>query len=210
MPNFNTYRKQAKLLLRWHRDGNYSIGERIRMLDRYRDLTDREALSMSFPLALAQEIVAIEASYPDWTALKSATAEKPKAPRPLTEPSAIALKEAAPVLFVRDVAASAAFYRNALGFKVDFLHGHPAFYGSVSRDGARLHLKFVHYAVFGEGRVEQEELIMAFIPVDNVKALFDEYQSRCAPISQTLTRQAWGGLDFHVRDPDGNRIAFVG
>jgi hypothetical protein len=23
------------------------------------------------------------------------------------------------------------------------------------------------------------------------------------------TRQPWGGTDFHVRDPDGNVIAFV-
>jgi hypothetical protein len=26
---------------------------------------------------------------------------------------------------------------------------------------------------------------------------------------QRLVRQAWGGLDFHVRDPDGNVIDFV-
>ena len=26
---------------------------------------------------------------------------------------------------------------------------------------------------------------------------------------QTLTKQAWGGTDFHVRDPDGNAISFV-
>ena len=26
MPTIETYRKQAKLLLRWHREGNYSLG----------------------------------------------------------------------------------------------------------------------------------------------------------------------------------------
>ena len=27
--------------------------------------------------------------------------------------------------------------------------------------------------------------------------------------AQRLVRQAWGGLDFHVRDLDGNVVSFV-
>jgi hypothetical protein len=42
MPTLETYRKQAKLLLRWHREGDYSIGGRVRRLERYQSLTDRE------------------------------------------------------------------------------------------------------------------------------------------------------------------------
>jgi catechol 2,3-dioxygenase-like lactoylglutathione lyase family enzyme len=120
------------------------------------------------------------------------------------------LKTAVPVLYVRDVAASAEFYRDRLGFQIDFLHGDPPFYGAVSRDGARLHLKFVHDAVFGPGRVEDEGLIMAFVPVDNVEVLYAECRAKGVDLSQDLTRQDWGGTDFHVIDPDGNRIAFVG
>jgi hypothetical protein len=41
MPTLETYRRQAKLLQRWHREGNYSLGERMRRLERYRSLTDR-------------------------------------------------------------------------------------------------------------------------------------------------------------------------
>ena len=43
----------------------------------------------------------------------------------------------------------------------------------------------------------------------NVKALFQEYAARSVDCPQRLVRQAWGGLDFHVRDPDGNVISFV-
>jgi hypothetical protein len=32
---------------------------------------------------------------------------------------------------------------------------------------------------------------------------------RRVDFAQRLVRQAWGGLDFHVRDPDGNVISFV-
>ena len=71
MPTLDTYRKQAKLLLRWHRDGDYAIGEKLRQLERYRALTDREALALKFTLALAQEIVAVEAGHETWAAAES-------------------------------------------------------------------------------------------------------------------------------------------
>ena len=46
MPSIETYRKHAKLLLRWHRERNYSIGGKVRLLERYRHLTDVEVLEM--------------------------------------------------------------------------------------------------------------------------------------------------------------------
>ena len=210
MSALESYKKQAKLLLRWHRDGNRSVGGRIRQLQRYRTLTDVEALSLKFPLAEAQEIVAKEAGHDSWTDLKTALSDAGHAPKQRKTVSAPGLTRAVPVLYVADVAASAAFFRDKLGFTVDFLHGHPAFYGSVSRDGACLHLKFVHEGVFADGAREREGLIMAFVGVDNVKGLYAEYQTAGVRFSQPLTKEAWGGTDFCVVDPDGNVIAFVG
>ncbi len=207
MTDLESYRKQAKLLVRWHREGNVSVGGRLRQLPRFRDLPDRDVLAMAFPLALAQEIVAFEAGHSSWADLKRSPNEAPgTARRQSPQPR---LKTAVPVLYVRDVTASAQFYQDELGFQIDFLHGHPAFYGAVSRDGACLHLKFVHEAVFSPSSVEDEGLIMAFVHVDNVKALCAEYRAKGVPFSQEPAKQAWGGTDFHVRDPDGNRIAFV-
>jgi hypothetical protein len=48
MSRLDIYKKQAKQLVRWHREGNYSIGGRIRGLARYQSLTDREALAREF------------------------------------------------------------------------------------------------------------------------------------------------------------------
>lgn len=208
MPTLETYRKQAKLLVRWHREGNHSVAGRIRTLPRYAAMTDREALDHPFTLAEAQEIVAREAGCENWAALKTACANATR-PAPRTTP-ALRIAAAVPVLFVADVMRSTAFYRDRLGFVVDFLHGNPPFYGSVSREGARLHLKWVHEPVFGPGRAEAEGLIMAFLPVDNLKALYAEFIRAEVPIAQKLTKQAWGGTDFHVLDPDGNILAFVG
>jgi catechol 2,3-dioxygenase-like lactoylglutathione lyase family enzyme len=207
MPSIETYRKQAKLLVRWHRERNYSIGEKLRLLERYRHLTDVEVLEMSLPLTLAQEIVAVEAGFRDWTALKAGTGDVRQPSR--VEASGPTLVGVVPILFVRDVTAAAAFYDGKLGFHVDFLHGKPPFYGSVSRDGACLHLRFVHQTNFAELAAREGSLILAAIEVANVKALFQEYEARGVDFAQRLVRQPWGGLDFHVRDPDGNVISFV-
>jgi uncharacterized glyoxalase superfamily protein PhnB len=208
MPNLDTYRKQAKQLIRWHRERNYSIGEKIRLLDRYRHLTDIEALEAPLPLAVAQEIVAVEAGFQSWSALKASATDAKAPPKPdKGEPIFLGV---VPILFVRDVTRAAGFYTERLGFHVDFLHGRPPFYASVSRDHACIHLRFVHAETpFAALAAKEKSLILASIEVRNVKALFETYEKSGVEFAQRLVRQAWGGLDFHVRDLDGNVISFV-
>jgi catechol 2,3-dioxygenase-like lactoylglutathione lyase family enzyme len=211
MSRLEIYKKQAKQLVRWHRDGNYSIGGRIRGLARYKRLTDREALALAFPLREAQEIIAVEAGHESWAALKSAVAAVADLPTPARRVSPPPrLTRAVPVIFVANVQASAEFFRDTLGFSIEFLHGHPPFYGAVSRDGACVHLKFVHEPVFAIGTSDRDGLIMAFIEVEQVKALYATYVAAGVTLDQKLKKQAWGGRDFIVRDLDGNAICFVG
>ncbi len=206
MPKLDTYRKQAKRLVRWHAERNYSVGGKVRLAPRLSHLTDIEILNAPLPLTLAQEVVAVEAGFADWAALKRAVDEV--ASPPATE-AAPRLTSATPILFVRDVAKAAAFWSEKLGFTIDFLHGQPPFYGAVSRDGACLHLRFVHEPNFRELEAREASLILATIEVSNVKALFAAFEAAGVDFPQRLTRQAWGGLDFHVRDPDGNVVSFV-
>ena len=119
------------------------------------------------------------------------------------------LKSVTPILFVRNVPASAAFFRDQLGFATDFLYGTPPFYGSVSRDGICLHLRFVGKPNFTELAAREASLILATIEVSDLHTLFEEFTNRGAPFAQTPTKQPWGGTDLHVRDPDGNVISFV-
>jgi len=207
MPTLETYRKQAKLLLRWHREGDYSIGGRVRQLERYRALTDREVLALKFSLTLAQEIVAVEAGHRSWAELKAAAAGASKTPH--VSPGPPSLKNVIPILFVRDVKASAAFFREKLCFETDFLHGSPPFYAAVSRDGVCLHLRFVHHPFFAQAAAQEKSLIVASIEVSNVQGLFEEFKTRGVEFAQRLRKQPWGGTDFQVRDPDGNVISFV-
>jgi uncharacterized glyoxalase superfamily protein PhnB len=126
-----------------------------------------------------------------------------------TSMSAIALKSVVPILFVRDVTTSATFFQEKLGFEIDFLYGAPPFYGSVSRGEVCLHLRCVHQPKFAELAAREVSLILATVEVSEVQALFEEFKERELDIPQALTKQAWGGTDFHVRDPDGNVISFV-
>ena len=123
--------------------------------------------------------------------------------------SEVQLKPAVPILFVRDAPASAAFFRDRLGFAVDFLHGDPPFYGSVSRGGARLHLRFVREPNFSELARREPSLILAMIEVSDVHALYAEFEAAGVDFAQKVTEQPWGGTDFQIRDPDGNAISFV-
>ena len=55
-----------------------------------------------------------------------------------------------------------------LGFAIDFLYGQPPFYGSVSRGGACLHLRFVHEPVFKAG-VREEERPLVEKPIQTLE-----------------------------------------
>jgi len=209
MPNFDNLRKQAKLLVRWHRAGNYSVGGRIRKLPRYQNLTDVEALALKFPLSEAQEIIALESGYESWAALKSGLPTIPE--HALPKAAAPVLKDALPVVFVSNVQASADFFRDKLGFAIDFLHGNPPFYGSVSRGTARLHLRFVHEPVITPGIREREAgLLSAFLDVDNIQSLFAEYRAAGVDFAHPLRKEPWGMSAFTVLDPDGNCLCFAG
>jgi uncharacterized glyoxalase superfamily protein PhnB len=207
MPTIETYRKQAKLLQRWHREKNYSIGEKLRKLKRFRSVPDREALAMKFTLALAQEIVAVEAGFKNWSELKSASTRAAKTPRVTQGPPV--LKSVAPILHVRNVSDCAAFFHTKMGFEIDFLHGMPPFYGAVSRDGVCLHMRYVQQPLFAQMAAREKSLVAASFQVSNVRGLFEEFKARGVEFVQTLTKQAWGGTDFHVQDPNGNVVSFV-
>jgi catechol 2,3-dioxygenase-like lactoylglutathione lyase family enzyme len=121
----------------------------------------------------------------------------------------IAFKAFVPILFVRNITASGAFFRDKLGFKIDFLYGTPPFYGSVSRGDACLHLRHVHRPNFAELAAREKSLILATGEVSDLQSLCEEFDRRGVEFAQRPIKQPWGGTEFHIRDPDGNVIAFV-
>ena len=212
MPNLENLRKQAKLYLRWHRDGHYPVAAQIRaVLPRFQGLSDREILQQSFKLADAQELVARQAGFESWQALKAGvqTMTETKAPATATP----VLNAAEPELFVTDFQAACAFFTEKLGFEIVFTYGEPPFYGQVRRDKALLNLRLICEPVFVGDVREREELLAAGITVNSaaeIRALFAEYQAAGVDFFRTLKQEPWGARTFIVRDPDGNLLLFAG
>ena len=207
MLNFDNLKKQAKQLVRWHRERYYPVAQRIRTgLPRYRDLNDGAILSEPFGLADAQELIARELGFDSWKAVRAADRATYSVTEQELDGNKPHLLGAFPHVFVADIEASCRFFVETLGFTLCFKYGQPAFYAVVQRDGARLNLRFVHEPVLN--RQAEPDLLSAGIPVNNIKSLYLEYRTAGAPIHQALKKQPWGLRDFIVRDPDGNLIHF--
>jgi catechol 2,3-dioxygenase-like lactoylglutathione lyase family enzyme len=120
---------------------------------------------------------------------------------------------AEPQLFVADIKASCDFFEGQLGFVTAFTYGEPPFYGQVKRDGAALNLRCVDRPVIDAALRDREDLLSASLTVatlEQIKALFLEFQAAGVTFAQTLRREPWGARDFIVRDPDGNLLLFAG
>jgi catechol 2,3-dioxygenase-like lactoylglutathione lyase family enzyme len=210
MPNLENLRKQAKLYLRWHRDGHYPVAAQIRaVLPRFRDLSDREILQQSFKLADAQELVARQAGFESWQALKTGVQAMTETKAPTTETPA--LNAAEPNLFVTDFEAACAFYTDKLGFEIVFTYGEPPFYGQVRRGQALLNLRLIRRAVFVDDI--RERLLSASMTVGSaaaIRTLFAEFQAAGVDFFRPLKQEPWGARTFIVRDPDGNLLLFAG
>ena len=210
MPSIENLRKQAKLYVRWHREGYYPVAAQIRsVLARYRGLSDRQILDLTFRLNDAQELVAKRSGFENWLALiKEAQTMTPPAVSVGTTSVIVA---AEPQLFVSDIDAACKFYTCKLGFRVGFSYGEPPFYAQVVRDGARLNLRHVTGPVFdGQFRARVADALSATLTVGDPKPLFLEFQKAGVTFHQLLRTEPWGARTFIVQDVDGNLIAFAG
>ena len=164
MPSLENLRKQAKLILRWHRDRYYPVAAQIRSgLPRFGQMTDPEILAHGFKLSDAQELVARQHGFESWQALK--TGLKTMSDHAETISTKAVITAAEPQLFVADIKASCDFFTDKLGFAIAFTYGEPPFYGQVRRDGARINLRCVEQPVIDPELRDREELLSAALTV---------------------------------------------
>ena len=117
MPNLENLRKQAKLILRWHRDRYYPVAAQIRSgLPRFSQMTDPDILAHHFRLSDAQELVARQQGFESWQALK--TGFSTMSDHADANSTAAVITAAEPQLFVADIKASCDFFTGKLGFRV--------------------------------------------------------------------------------------------
>ncbi len=200
MPSVENLRKQAKQILRWHRERYHPVAAQIRtVLPRYRDLSDAQVLAHAFKLSDAQEIVARQSGFESWQALKEGVAAMPTSAqhvqcRPV-------LTAAEPQLFVSDIEKSSEFFTAKLGFAVAFTYGDPPFYCQVKRDAATLDLRHVDRPMIDGARRDRDDLLSAGITVGTageIKALYLEFEAAGVAFHRTLRREPWGARTFVV------------
>jgi GNAT superfamily N-acetyltransferase len=109
-----------------------------------------------------------------------------------------------PILAVRDVATTTAYYRDVLGFEDVWLWGEPPTHGGANRDG--LQIQFSLNAALAES-AEGREL---WIRVRNIQAFYALHQERGAQIVSPLEPKPWGVSEYVVRDPNGYGLRFAG
>jgi catechol 2,3-dioxygenase-like lactoylglutathione lyase family enzyme len=213
MANLENLRKQAKLYRRWHRDGHYPVAAQISaVLPRFKGLSDHEVLRQSFKLADAQELVARQAGFESWQALKTGVQTMPDRPHATTttEPAPMMSE---PEIYVSDFDTARAFFTEKLGFEVVFTYGEPPFYGQVRREKALLNIRLICEPVFVGDVREREELVSAGFTLGRaaaIRTLFAEYQAAGVDFFRPLKQEPWGARTFIVRDPFGNLLLFAG
>jgi uncharacterized glyoxalase superfamily protein PhnB len=112
----------------------------------------------------------------------------------------------APQFLVLDLDRAIAYYRDKLGFSLDFVYDD--FYASVSRNGFALHLKHTDELPPDRPFRKQHEHLDAYIGVNGVRDLFAEFQTTGANITKQLEERPWSAIDFEVQDPDGYILCF--
>jgi catechol 2,3-dioxygenase-like lactoylglutathione lyase family enzyme len=112
------------------------------------------------------------------------------------------------VLLVADIERAAAFYTERLGFSCE-QHGDPPDFLVADRDDAVILMALCNEP----SRIVPNWRIVSnvwnvYVRVEDVDALYAEFQGRGAPIDYTLYDAPHGFREFGVQDPDGHDIAF--
>jgi uncharacterized glyoxalase superfamily protein PhnB len=110
---------------------------------------------------------------------------------------------------VKDVVASADYYRDKVGFAYERFWGDPPCFCILWRDGFHLMLSQVddpkvivpHYKIV-------DKLWNVYFWVSDAEALYEELKARGAIIDYDLCDQPYGCREFGIQDLDGYDIAF--
>ena len=119
------------------------------------------------------------------------------------------LSSISPSFAVPDVVVAVEYYRDKLGFEILGYFLDPPVYGIVGRDSVRIHLGRIETDEPSSPNVaRREEGIDAYVWVDDVDALYAEFQKRGVRIADPPTKRVYGCYEMIAEDNNGFRIAF--
>ena len=117
------------------------------------------------------------------------------------------IRAIAPQFFTTDLRATLMYYRDRLGFDCVGTWLDPPVYAIVARDDHRIHFRCAEPPVPNPDKYA-DELLDAYLFVDDADALYAEYATRGVQFARGLANTRWHSREFVVKDCDGRLLAF--
>ncbi len=117
------------------------------------------------------------------------------------------IRQIVPLFFTTDIPGALAFYTEKLGFECVGTWHDPPVYAIVARDGHAIHFRCAEPPTANPEKYE-EELLDAYIYVDDADALYAEYAAKGVTFARGLGNMPWKSREFVVKDREGRLLAF--
>ena len=117
------------------------------------------------------------------------------------------IRQIVPVFFTLNIPATLAYYQDKLGFECLGKWQDPPVYAIVARDGQPFHFRCAEAPTPNPDKYP-DELLDAYVFVEDADALYGEYKARGVEIVRALANMPWGCREFVVKDCDGRLLAF--
>lgn len=112
-----------------------------------------------------------------------------------------------PILAVADVRKTAEYYRDRLGFEIDFLYGQPPRYAGISlrewtATGASIHLSHTETP-------PATDAVSLYLDIGpDIDRLFARYKAQGVEIADEPASMPWGQREFTIKDCNGYTLRF--
>ena len=117
------------------------------------------------------------------------------------------IQQIVPVFFTTDIPATLAYYKDKLGFVCLGTWQDPPVYAITARDRQAIHFRCAEPPTANPEKYD-EELLDAYVYVENADTLYGEYAARGVEFTRTLADMPLNSREFVVKDCDGRLLAF--
>jgi uncharacterized glyoxalase superfamily protein PhnB len=117
------------------------------------------------------------------------------------------IRQIAPQFFTMDIPGTLAYYKDMLGFPCLGTWQDPPLYAIVARDQHAIHFRRAAPPKANPNKYS-EELLDAYLFVEDVDALYTEYSAKGVEFTRGLANMPWHSREYVVKDCDGRLLAF--
>lgn len=117
------------------------------------------------------------------------------------------IRQIVPLFFTTNIPGTLAWYKDKLGFECLGTWQDPPVYAIVTRDQQAIHFRCAEPPTPNPDKYE-DELLDAYLHVDDADALHAEYAARGVEFTRPLGDTPWQCREFVLKDCDGRLLAF--